>query len=378
MRSFFLHACMAILIVCTFVPATFADTTTFTKAVVLDIAEQSASGVGETAASTRRVTVQFQNADPRRQTATINDGDFGTNAVRRYAVGDMVVIARQQTDDGTVSYAIADRYRLPTLVFFIAGFLLFAGLVGRRYGVGSLAGLAVGIGVIAGGMIPLILAGYSPLLVAAGGAAVIALATFYPTHGFTRETTLALVATLVVTAGAFGFAMFFAWLAGLAGYGSEEASLLAASGPVGLDLSGIFLAGIVIGTLGALNDTTIAQVATVAELAASNPTLTRRDLFARAMRVGRQHIASMVNTLVLAYAGTALPLLLLVSLNPVPLWVTLNNAAIAEEIVRTVVGSVAIVAAIPLATVLAVWDVEKLRTAALGHHGHTHSFTARS
>jgi uncharacterized membrane protein len=138
----------------------------------------------------------------------------------------------------------------------------------------------------------------------------------------------------------------------LSGFGAEEAAFLQVAG-VQLDTRGLLLAGIIIGTLGALDDIAIGQSSSIFELSKANPKLDWQSLFKHGMTIGRDHIAAMVNTLLLAYVGAALPLVLLFSVYTEPLGITLNRAIIAEEIVRTLVGSLGLLAGVPLTTIVA-------------------------
>jgi uncharacterized membrane protein len=175
----------------------------------------------------------------------------------------------------------------------------------------------------------------------------------YLTHGFSARTSTAVLGTLasLVLIGALGIA--FATAARLTGLDEDTAGLARALGD-GVDGRGLLLAGLVIGALGALDDVTVTQTSAVWELHAADPRRGRRDLFAAAMRIGRDHVAAAVNTLVLAYAGAALPLLLLFSVAERGLESTLTSQVIAVEVVRTLVGSIGIVASVPITTALAV------------------------
>lgn len=203
-------------------------------------------------------------------------------------------------------------------------------------------------------VVPRILAGEHPLGVTLAGAVMIALTSIYLAHGANRRTTVALAGLLVTLAAAAGLAILFVSLARLSGAGSEEAVLLQVGHLAGVNLRGLLLGGILLGALGVLDDITTAQAAAVEEISRANPSLGPTDLYRRGLSVGREHITALVNTLVLAYAGASLPLFLLFTINPdQPLWVTLNTEFVAEEIVRTLVGSIALVLAVPVTTLLA-------------------------
>ena len=212
--------------------------------------------------------------------------------------------------------------------------------------------MGISLIVIVAFVVPQILAGHNPLLVALLGSVVMMGLSLYLVYGWGRKTHVAvagLMLSLVVT----GFlSIWFVDWARLSGFGAEEASFLQVAG-VRLDTQGLLLAGIMIGTLGALDDIAVGQSSTIFELSKANPRLGWQALFRRGMTVGRDHIAAMVNTLLLAYAGAALPLLLLFTVNAEPLGMTINRGIIAEEIVRTLIGSLGLVAGVPLTSIIA-------------------------
>jgi len=184
------------------------------------------------------------------------------------------------------------------------------------------------------------------------GASAIAYVALYLANGFNTRTTVALLGTLSALALTVVLASVFTSLAHITGFASEEA-LLVKIGQHGLDLSGVVLGGMVIGALGALDDMTVTQASAVWELRSANPQLPRSSLFRSAMRIGRDHVASTVNTLALAYAGAALPLLILFVLSRQSLGTVANSETVATEILAALVGSVGIVASVPLTTWLA-------------------------
>jgi uncharacterized membrane protein len=207
--------------------------------------------------------------------------------------------------------------------------------------------------VLVGFVLPAILAGRDPLAVAVVGSSAIMFGVLYLTHGVSARTSTAVLGTLgsLVLIGLLGTA--FAAATALTGADEDTASLAATLG-TSLDGRGLVLAGLMIGALGALDDVTVTQTSAVWELRGADPTLRPAALFGAAMRIGRDHVAAAVNTLVLAYAGAALPLLLLFSVAQRGLADTLTSQVIATEVVRTLVGSIGLVAAVPLTTALAV------------------------
>jgi len=267
--------------------------------------------------------------------------------------GDGLVLTYAPNAPAGLRYQITDFQRGSPLLVLAALFALVVVAFGRWRGVAALAGLGVSFGVLLLFVLPAILAGSSPLLVAVTGAATIMLAVLYLTHGVNVWTSVAVLGTLGALALTGALGAVFTVVARFTGLAGEEAGLVGTLYSQ-VDPKGLLLAGIVIGSIGVLDDVTVTQSATVAELARANPGLGRLDLYRAAGRVGREHVASTVNTLVLAYAGASLPLLLLFSASGRGVGDLLTNEFVAQEVVRSAVGSIGIVAAVPLTTWLAV------------------------
>lgn len=290
---------------------------------------------------------------------TIDNGrGYVVGIFQKFSVGDAVVVAKPASTPGARKdlYYITDRYRTNNLIVVALIFFALAIYFGRRRGFTAIIGMLFSILVIFGFIIPNIVHGADPLLICVIGAIIIILLSLYLSHGFNRRTTVALVSTLLTLGIAIALDLFFVHLAGLRGTGTEEAFYLQFD-TFKINLEGLLLGGILIGVLGVLDDVTTGQTAAVEEIAAaSDQTLGLSELYKRGLSVGREHIASLINTLVLAYVGASFPLLLLYSTQRLqPLWVILNSNFIAEEIVRTLVGSATLVIAVPLTTLLAAW-----------------------
>ncbi len=270
--------------------------------------------------------------------------------------GDRVVLIRTLYDDGSVTYGVMDHYRLPTLFWISFLFVALAVILGRKKGVMSLLGLGVSCAILVFCMVPLLEHGYSALWVTVGGSIAIALTSFFLAHGFSRRTLLAFSATMAVLFLAFLLAYASAVWGFLSGASSEDAIFLQMNVLPGLDLRELLIGAFVIGALGVLDDVTTAQIATVEEIYRAKNSLSRRELFLRGLSVGREHIASLVNTLALAYVGASFPLFLLFAApgHP-PLWMILNGEPVAEEIVRALMGGSVLMLAVPLSTWLAAW-----------------------
>jgi uncharacterized membrane protein len=254
-------------------------------------------------------------------------------------------------EDGTVSYNYYDRNRGAVIGAVALAFALAVIALGRVRGLGALVGLAVSLVVLLGFIVPAIIAGRDAVLVALVGGGAIALVALYLAHGYTPLTHVAAVGAFAALALTTGLSWLVVSIADFSGLVNEEAFYLLSL--PGVDLSGLLLAGIVLGAIGALDDVTVTQASAVWEVRQANPELGSTALFESGLRIGRDHIASAVNTLLLAYAGAAMPLLILFSLSALPLGVVASSEVVAVEIVRTLVGSIGLVAAVPITTWLA-------------------------
>lgn len=253
--------------------------------------------------------------------------------------------------EGEPFYDFFDFQRRRPVLLLAAAFVGVAMLVGRRRGLRALIALAFSLVVIVGLTLPALVGGESPLLVALVTSALIMLVALYLTHGPNARTTSALIGTLASLAitGLLGSA--FIGAARLTGLVGEETAYLRATAGF-LDFQGLLLAGIIIGALGVLDDVTVTQASAVWELHGANPGLGLWGLYRSALRIGQDHIASAVNTLVLAYAGASLPLLLLFTQTGESLGTVVTGEVIATEVVRTLVGSIGLIASVPITTFL--------------------------
>jgi len=283
---------------------------------------------------------------------------YGSQAPEVVAGDRIIVSFTEQAPDGE-QYAFQDFDRGPPLLVLLILFAVAVLALSRWRGIGALASLAYSLVLIAGFTLPAIMEGSSPLLVAVTTAAAIMLVTLYLSHGFTVRTTVAMLGTLVslVVIGGVGWVFTeVGHFTGLVDEGSQYISGIAAQ----VDLRGLLLAGLVIGALGVLDDVTVTQTWAVWELADVDPDATTRSLFTRAMRIGRSHAASTVNTLVLAYVGATLPLMLVFSALSLPFGVAVSQEVVAQEVVRGLVGGLGIIAAVPVTTAIAALVVGRL------------------
>ncbi|MGW0967844.1 YibE/F family protein [Streptomyces sp. NPDC002516] len=271
---------------------------------------------------------------------------------RQLHQSEKVVVAYEPSAPKDLQYSVTDANRKLPLTLLSVIFALVVVVIGRMRGVMALVALAISFMILNFFILPAILQGSNPLLVAVVGSSAIMLIALYMCHGLSARTSVAVVGTLLslVLIGLLG-SVFIDW-AVLTGNTDDSTGLIHGLYP-SIDMSGLLLAGVIIGSLGVLDDVTVTQTSAVWELHEANPTMGWRGLYRAGIRIGRDHIASVVNTLVLAYAGAALPLLLLFSIAQSSVGTVANSELVAEEIVRTLVGSIGLVAAVPVTTALA-------------------------
>jgi uncharacterized membrane protein len=303
-----------------------------------------------------QAVVEFLEGARRGEKETADlEGPSGRLQLLDFKVGDEVVVAIDEQPDGTKTFSVIDRWRLPLVGGLAAAFALVIVAVAGWRGVRSLVALALSLVLAIRVLIPLLLTGANPLVLAIGLGATVTVVSFVLTQGLNRTTGAAIAGTLVgllitgVLASVVTVAARFT-----AAQGSEQ--ILAINQLAGntIDLSGLLLAAVIFGGLGVLNDVAISQAATVEELHAVDPSLGWRALYTRTMNVGIAHLAATVNTLVFAYLGSALPLLVLFAIQVRGLGFPLNEEIIAVEVVRTLVGSIGIVLTVPITTAIAV------------------------
>jgi uncharacterized membrane protein len=275
-----------------------------------------------------------------------------TSQDRLFQPGDRVLVQHTRMAGGEDFFLITDYVRSGPLLWltllFVGATVLLSGWQGAR----SLVGMGISLAVIVFFIVPQILAGRNPVVIAILGSVVMMGLGLYLVYGWNNKTHVA-VAGLFLSLILTGLlAVWFVSWSRLSGYGAEEAGFLQIAG-VQLDPRGMLLAAIIIGSLGALDDIAVGQSSSIFELSKANPQLGSQDLFKRGMTIGRDHIAAMVNTLLLAYVGAALPFLLLFSVYAEPMALTLNREIIAEEIVRTLVGSLGLLAGVPFTSLIA-------------------------
>jgi uncharacterized membrane protein len=261
-------------------------------------------------------------------------------------------------------------------IFFLVLTVIFTG----KQGIGSMIGLIASVAVLVGYLVPALLGGQNPVLVTFIASFTIITLTIFIAHGFRVRTFIAFFSMNLTLILAYGISTIFVYFSQMFGVGSEDTFYLASIVNADLNLRGILLAGVIVGMLGVLDDVTVAQAATIDEIKRANPKIKFKQLYRAGMSVGRDHIASLVNTLALAYVGSSLPLFLLLYINSsnVPIWITLNSEFIGQELVRTLSGSIAIILAVPITSFIAAKVFDKYihkpkeKIERIYHHGHSH------
>ena len=335
------------------------------RARVIGIIEEGEIDLGGTIQRYQLARVELLEGEYR---GIVMEMDYGRRQVLSNAIyleaGDQVLVTVGSRPDGFLTVYFVDFERANSLLWlagiFVAVILIMSGWKGLR----SVLSMAFSLLVIIGYIIPHILAGEDPLRVSIIGSVILLGVTLYLTYGWNLKTHAAVVSMIFVLLITGTLAALFVFFTRLTGSGDENALFLLQMLNTQINLRGLLLGGMIIGALGVLDDLVTTQASAVFELHHANPGLGFRELFRSAMRIGQDHVAATVNTLVLAYAGAALPMLLMFSLGRGNYGFLVNFEFVAEEIVRTLVGSLGLVTAVPLTTAIAILFV--LRADSLG------------
>jgi uncharacterized membrane protein len=307
---------------------------------------------------------------------TFGDEFQPLNSLQKKSEGQRVILVSQPDFEGNIRTDIADAYRLPTVLWLFILFSIVVVWVGKKKGLFSIVGLVLTYVILLQFIVPQILSGADPIMVSLFGSLLIGSATMYLSHGYNLKSHIALgsmMLSLTVVAVLSYLSVKGAYLFGM---GAEEAYFLQLGETATINLQGLLLGGIMLGALGVLDDVTVSQTSVVFQLRQAKKNINFGELYARGIEVGRDHVASLVNTLVLAYAGANMPLFLLFTIfDEVPTWVSLNSEVVVEEVIRTLTGSIGLVLAVPLTTLVATWFALKLKQKELDdmdHIGHSH------
>ncbi|MAT60708.1 MAG: YibE/F family protein [Micrococcales bacterium] len=256
-----------------------------------------------------------------------------------------------ENEPGSGQYSLSEINRQPAIVWLLVIFSVAVVVFARWKGLAALAGLVSSMALLIWFVLPSLLLGKDPVVVAAVGAAAIAIVAMLFAHGLHVGTAVAIVSTVIALILTLALAWIFTGFVNLSGLGNEGSYFLNLQG-MDFDIRGLFLAGVVIGALGVLDDVTITQAATVAEVKRADPSANWSQLFGAGMRVGRDHVAATVNTLVLAYVGAALPTFILLTMSDAGLLQSISNEVVAQEVVRALIGGLGIIGAVPITTAL--------------------------
>jgi uncharacterized membrane protein len=289
----------------------------------------------------------------------VENGNLPVANLQKYKTGDRVILNYSKDFEGNNVFYITDYIRRSSLFWLFVIFIILTAVIAKWRGIFSLLGMGASFLVIFKFILPNILDGADPIQTAIFGSLLIIPLTFFLSHGFNKKTIVAIGGTIISLIITGILAGIFVEASKLTGFASEEASFLQVAKQGAINVKGLLLAGIIICVLGVLDDITISQAAIVYQLKKTDPKLKQRELYKKAMDVGRDHISSMVNTLILVYTGAALPLLLLFVNNPHPFLEVINYEIMADEIVRTLVGSIGLILAVPITTLIASFSVEE-------------------
>jgi uncharacterized membrane protein len=329
-------------------------TTDTVLAVVSAIVEEGQITLGEVTQPYQILQVNLTEGD---HAGTLLQIDYGTRQIRTdmipISVGDRLLVTVSSLPDGTLAAHFTDFYRSNSLLLLFGIFVLTSILVSGWKGVRSIVGIMLSLAVIILIILPGIQKGNDPLVTTIFGSFFFVSFSLYIIYGWNMKTHAAVLGSFIALVMIGLLAVFFVDYAQLTGYGDENMFYITQLTDSTLNVRSLLLAGILIGTLGVLDDLVIAQSSAVFELYRNNPKQNFKHLFKSAMNIGKDHIAATVNTLVLAYAGASLPMLLLFSFRNVDFGLATNIEFIAEEIVRTMVGSLGLFAAVPVTTALA-------------------------
>jgi uncharacterized membrane protein len=324
------------------------------KARVKEIIEEGDVKLGETTQRYQLARVELLEGDYR---GIVMEMDYGRRQILSNNVylrpGDQILVTVGSRPDGVLTVYFADFVRINSILWMVAIFIVTILVLSRWKGLRSLLSMALSLAIIIGYIIPHILAGEGPLRVSITGAIVLLMVTLYLTYGWNLKTHAAVLGMVIVLLLTGVLAGLFVYTTRLTGSGDENALFLMQMLNTQINLRGLLLGGMIIGALGVLDDLVTTQSSAVFELHHINPSLGFGELFRSVMRIGQDHVAATVNTLVLAYAGAALPMLLMFSLGRGNYATFINFEFVAEEIVRTIVGSLGLIAAVPLTTAIA-------------------------
>ena len=345
------------------------DTTTTYKAEVIEVVSETKEEIAETGVThpVQEIQARILSGVKKNQIVTFRN-DYIT-----LEEGETFFLNHIEKIDGEEIYSVSDPYRLDSLLFFVGLFILVTIIFGGKQGVRGLVSLIGSLALIFYILLPGLLKGISPVLLSIGVSSLIIILGSYITHGFNRTTTTAvigMIATIIVTGT---LATIAVGATSLTGFADEEAVYLNFNTGGTLDFAGLLLGAILIGLLGTLYDAAISQAIAVEEIHITNPTLTKKEVYRKVLRIGREHIGALVDTLAIAYVGAALPLLLLfIHASDSSFAMIINREIFATEIIRIVIGSIGVVLAVPFTTFVSTWMLVGKIPLNKKTHSHSH------
>lgn len=341
------------------------DTTYLVKVIRIQKQEIQQVPNTETSALYQTLEVEVIKGDFLQKKFEVTESGFNAK------VGDVFYFRYLKTGNGQEYYSLQEPYRIPGLIGLGIGFIILVLLLGGKHGFLALIGLFVSFGAIFKIMFPQLLSGGNVVIIATVGALLSLFVVMYISHGFTRLTTSAFLGSAGAVLLTVFIAKYVVVLTSLTGYASEESVYLNLSTGGSLDFVALLIGGIIIGVIGVVDDVAVTQASVVNELHQANSTFSRTQLYRKALKVGKDHTGAVVNTLILAYTGASLPLVLLLYTSQTSVVELINREIIATEIVRSIVGSMGLLCAMPLTTLIAVWLIYKHPVVG-AHSHHTH------
>lgn len=320
------------------------------KARIVEVLEEEKKEVPHTGtlATYQTVVLSIEDGPLAGKTFTVSDSSFVVEQ------GDSVYVAYLKTRDGTEHISIQEPYRIPALLTLFGLFVVAVLVFGRKQGFLALIGLFLSFGFIFSIFFPQLLVSEHVVLISTGAALLSLFVVMFVTHGFSRLTVSAFIGCSLSVLVTVILARYAVDIASLTGFSDEESVYLNLATGGRLDFLALLIGGIIIGVIGVIDDVAITQASVVHELHHANTSYSRLELYTKALHVGRDHMGAVINTLILAYTGASLPLVLLLYTSTAPLIELINREAVATEIIRMVVGSIGLLLAVPLTTLIAV------------------------
>lgn len=335
---------------------------TYLEGEIIEIIEEKDIEFQEQTQKYQKLKINITKGSLIGQDVIVENGTSPMSQVILYEVGDRVLVYYSSDDEGNEVFYITDFVRTKGIIILFILFVILSILVATKKGFFSLVAMALTFLILFLFVLPKIQAGNDPIIIVILSLIAIIPITFYLSHGFEKKTTIAILGTTIALVLTIILSNIFVNLTYLTGTSTEESLFLQTVGGTQYNLKGLLLAGIIIGTLGVIDDIAISQTSIVYQLYSIKKDISISELYKRSIQVGKDHIASMINTLILVYTGASLPLLLIFMNNPRPFGEILSYELVTTEIVRTLVGSIGLILAVPITTYLACLSIKRAHT----------------